>query len=230
MLNVAHFKTGLRIACAALLLTACAAPKTQEDVRATADAAEASLIRFLRDPDMTWLQQNRHRAKAVLVCPNILQAGFVVGGAGGRCLVLAGGGAAPGWNGPAFYTMAIGSVGLQAGAQASEMIALILTDKAVASLLSTSFKLGGDVSVAAGPVGAGTGAPVTADMVSFVRSKGLYGGLNIDGSVISIDEASNQAFYGRPATPTDILVKGSVRSPLSASLVRALSTGAPAQR
>jgi lipid-binding SYLF domain-containing protein len=157
-----------------------------------------------------------------MVCPKILQAGFIVGGSGGRCVVLARSRAASGWNGPAFYRITTGSFGLQAGAQASEMVALIMTEKALNSLLSTSFKLGGDVSVAAGPVGAGAGAPVTADMVSFVRSKGLYGGINLDGSVITIEEGGNQAFYGRPVTPVDILIKGSARSSLGTSLVRAI--------
>jgi lipid-binding SYLF domain-containing protein len=223
MLNVTTYKTGPMVVCLALLLAACATPKTQEDTRATVDAAEASLKRFLSDPDMTWLQRNLPQAKAVMVCPQILQAGFIVGGAAGRCVVLARSSAGHGWNGPAFYRIATGSLGLQAGAQASEMMALIMTEKALNSLLSTSFKLGADVSVAAGPVGAGTGAPITADMVNFVRSKGLYGGINLDGSVITIDAASNQSFYGRPATPVDILIKGSVRSSLGASLVRAVS-------
>jgi lipid-binding SYLF domain-containing protein len=87
------------------------------------------------------------------------------------------------------------------------MVALVMTDKALNSFMSTDFKLGGDVSVAVGPVGAGTGAPITADMVAYVRSKGLYGGLNLNGSVVSIDDAANQAFYGRQVTPVDILVK-----------------------
>jgi lipid-binding SYLF domain-containing protein len=136
------------------------------------------------------------------------------------------------WNGPAFYGIGTGSVGLQAGAQASEMIALLMTDKALNSLLSTSFTLGADVSIAAGPVGAGTGAEITSDVVSFVRSKGLYGGINFDGSVIKIDEAGNQAFYDRPATPVQILVSGNPHSSLGNSLVQAISgpAGAPASR
>lgn len=222
MLNVAAYKTGPLVVSLALLLAACAAPRTQEDTRTTVDAAEASVTRFLRDPDMTWLQKNLSQAKAVMACPKIFQAGFIVGGSGGRCVVLARSAAASGWNGPAFYRITTGSVGLQAGAQASEMVALIMTEKALNSLLSTSFKLGADVSVAAGPVGSGAGSQINADIVSFVRSTGLYGGLNFDGSVITIDEAGNQAFYGRPATPVDILVKGEASSPLAASMIRAL--------
>jgi lipid-binding SYLF domain-containing protein len=223
MLNVTAHKTGLLAVCLSLLLAACATTKTQDETRAITDEAEVTLSRFLRDPDMTWLQKNLPKAKGVMVCPKIIQAGFIVGGAGGSCVVMARRSSGKGWHGPAFYKIATASIGLQAGAQASEMVALLMTDKALNSLLSTSFKLGGDVSIAAGPIGAGAGAPVTADMVNFVRSKGLYGGINLDGSVITIDDAANQSFYGRPATPVDILVKGSVRSPTGSSLARALS-------
>jgi lipid-binding SYLF domain-containing protein len=208
-----------------LLLAACATPRTQEDTRETVKAAEAAFTRFVRDPDMRWMQENLPKAKGVMTCPRILQAGFIFGGAGGRCVVVARGASASGWSGPAFYKMGIGSVGFQAGVQESEMVVLVMTDKALNSLLATSFKLGGDVSIAAGPIGAGTGAPVTADMVSFVRSKGLYGGINIDGSVITVDDNANQAFYGRPVTPVDILIKRSVHSAHD-SLTRAVSRAA----
>ncbi|MET0815767.1 MAG: lipid-binding SYLF domain-containing protein [Pseudoxanthomonas sp.] len=226
MLNVASYKTGPVVVCLSLLLAACATEsekqaEKQEETRATADAAAASLTRFLRDPDMPWLRQNISKARAVMSCPNIFQAGFIVGGSGGRCIVVARTAAAPGWNGPASYRITTGSIGLQAGAQSSEMVALVMTEKALNSLLSNSFKLGADVSVAAGPVGSGAGSQINADIVSFVRSKGLYGGLNIDGSVITIDEEGNRALYGRPVTPVDILVKGSVRGS-GTSIIRAL--------
>jgi lipid-binding SYLF domain-containing protein len=109
------------------------------------------------------------------------------------------------------------------------MVALIMTDNALNSLMSTSFKLGGEVSVAAGPVGAGTGAPITADMVVYTRSKGLYGGINLDGTVITIDEERNRAYYGQAATPVDILVTRSVANPYSAPLAQTAS-GAGAGR
>jgi lipid-binding SYLF domain-containing protein len=226
MLNVAVYKTGPLAVCLCLLLAACATPRTQEDTRATVKAAEAAFGRFVRDPEMRWMQENLPKSKAVMICPRILQAGFILGAAGGRCVVAARGAAGSGWSGPAFYKIGTGSVGFQAGAQESEMVVLVMTEKALNSLLATSFKLGADVSIAAGPIGAGAGAQVTADMVSFVRSKGLYGGINLDGSVIRVDDNANQAFYGRPVTPVDILIKGSVRSSLDDSLIRAVSRAA----
>ncbi|RZA36372.1 MAG: hypothetical protein EOP92_05715 [Lysobacteraceae bacterium] len=213
----------------ALALGGCASAPPMDETRASIDAAQATLGTFINDPDMVWLKQHMHEAKAILVSPRILQAGFVVGASSGQAIVITpkpGGG---GWNGPAFYRMTTGSVGLQAGAQSSEMVALIMTDKAVNSLLSTSFKLGADVSVAAGPIGAGTGVPVTADMVAYTRAKGLYGGLNLDGTVFSIDESRNHTLYGRTVTPVDILVNGTVSSPYAITLGQTATAGARAQ-
>lgn len=110
----------------------------------------------MRDPGMSWFRDHVGEAKAVMIGPRILQAGLIVGGSAGSALVIAHNRSGTGWNGPAFYRMATGSLGLQAGAQETEMVALIMTDKALNSLLSTSFKIGGDVSVAAGPIGVGT--------------------------------------------------------------------------
>jgi lipid-binding SYLF domain-containing protein len=178
----------------------------------------------MRDPDMGWFREHVGQAKAVMISPQILKAGFIFGASGGSALVIAHNPSETAWNGPAFYRIASGSFGLQAGAQASEMVALIMTDKALNSLLSTSFKLGGDVSIAAGPVGVGTGAPITADMVVYTRSKGLYGGINLDGTVISIDDGSNRAYYGQAATPVDILVRRSVSNPYGATLAHTASS------
>lgn len=206
--------------CLGLLLGGCASTNTLDDARATTDPSLATLDRFVKDPDMTWLHDNLPRAKAVLISPQILQAGFIVGGSGGKAVLHARTSGSPGWTGPAFYTLGTGSIGLQAGAEAAEMVALVMSEKALNSFLSTGFKLGGDVSVAAGPVGAGTGAPINADMVVFVRTKGLYGGLNMSGTVVSVDDSANNAFYGRPVTPVDILVKHSASTAIGNALAK----------
>lgn len=212
----------LLAAVAALGLAACASQPTRDETQAQVDAAQATLANFVRDPDMTWFREHVGHAKAVLISPQIVQAGFIVGGSGGSAVLISRDGES--WAGPAFYRIAAGTLGLQAGAQASEMVTLVMTEKGVNSLLSTSFKLGGDVSVAAGPVGAGTGAPINADMVVYTRSKGLYGGLNLDGTVISVDDGRNHAYYGRAATPGDILVTHSVSNPHGQSLARVASS------
>jgi lipid-binding SYLF domain-containing protein len=221
MLKTPARPVGLLLTCA-LLLAGCASTKTLDDARTRADAAEQTFNNFMRDPQMTWLHQNIGRAKAVMITPQFLQAGFIFGGGGGNTVVLARGAGGRGWTGPAFYKMAAGSVGLQAGAESSELVAVVMTDKALASLLSSSFKLGGDVSIAAGPVGAGTGAPINADIVVYARSKGLYGGLNLSGTAVNTDDSANQAFYGRPASPVDILVKHTVTNELGNKLAGAV--------
>lgn len=220
------FRSGFIAIWLVAFLASCASTQTQEEAQTSIKAAEATLINFQRDPEMRWLQENMSKARGILISPRILKGGFIYGGSGGQGLLLARSDAKAPWAGPAFYRIATASIGFQAGVESSEMVALIMTEKALNSFLSTSFKLGGDVSVAAGPVGMGASAPVTADIVAFTRSKGLYGGLNLDGTVITIDEGGNRSLYGRPVTPVDILIKRNATSPDSASLIKAASMGA----
>ncbi|SRR5689334_11107854 len=180
----------------------------QGDQQVLINQAETTLNNFLRDPEMKWLQQNIGRAKAVLISPEIVKAGFIIGGSGGRAVLVAKNGGK--WVGPAFYTLATASVGFQAGIAASEMVTLVMTDKGMNSLMASTFKFGGDASVAAGPVGAGAKSDVTADLIAFSRSKGVYGGLNLDGTVVSSNDDWNKAYYGKPALPPDILIKNAV--------------------
>ncbi len=106
--------------------------------------------------------------------------------------------------------MATGSVGFQAGISVSEGVTMVMTEKGFNSLLATSFRMGGDASIAAGPVGAGAKSDIVADLVTFNRSKGVYGGLNFDGTVVKSSEDWNSAYYGKAVLPPDILVRMSV--------------------
>jgi len=185
----------------------------QTEQQSLVNSAATSLSNFLRDPDMTWLQQNIGRAKAVMIAPQVAKAGFIFGGSGGRAVVLARDAKTGKWVGPAFYAMATASVGFQAGISVSEAVTLVMTDKGFNSLLATSVKLGGDASVAAGPVGAGAKSDVVADFITFSRAKGIYGGLNLDGTVISSSNDWDELYYQKkPLLAPDILVRMSVRS------------------
>jgi len=199
----------LAIASTGLIATSAQA---QSDQQKLVVEAEKTLSNFLRDPDMKWLQNNLGRAKAVLIAPQIVKAGFIFGGSGGRAVLLAKDPKSGKWVGPAFYAMATASVGFQAGVAVSEAITLVMTDKGMNSLLSPSFKMGGDASVAAGPVGAGASSNVVADLIAFSRSKGVYGGLNLDGTVVNTSDDWNEAFYGKKVQSTDILVRMSVHN------------------
>jgi len=196
-------------AVASFALFAPAAQAQSEQQKLVADA-EKVLSNFLRDPDMGWLQQNIRRSKALIIAPEILKAGFIFGGSGGRALVVARDPGSGKWVGPAFYVLATGSVGFQAGISVSEGVTMVMTDKGFNSLLATSFKMGGDASVAAGPVGAGAKSDIVADLITFNRAKGVYGGLNFDGTVVTAADDWNQAYYGKKVLPPDILVRGSV--------------------
>jgi SH3 domain-containing YSC84-like protein 1 len=206
--------TRILLAFAALLLFAGAGGAlAQSEQQKLVDKADKTLSNFLRDPDMTWLQQNIHRAKAVMIAPEVAKAGFIFGGSGGRAVVIAHDAKTGKWVGPAFYALATASVGFQAGISVSENVTLVMTDKGFNSLLADSFKVGGDASVAAGPVGAGAKSDVVADLISFSRAKGLYGGLNLDGTIVHTSNDWNELYYQKkPILAPDILVRMSARA------------------
>ncbi len=127
--------------------------------------AETTFRDFQNDPNMQWLRDNLSRAKAVMIAPEIRKAAFVVGGSGGRAVLLARDPTTGEWSAPAFYTIANASLGLQAGVEKSEVVMLVMTDNGLTSLLKTQAKLGGDVSIATGPVGTGAERGFTTDVV-----------------------------------------------------------------
>jgi len=199
----------------------------QAEQQKLVDQATKSLSNFLRDPDMTWLQQNISRAKAVMIAPEVLKAGFIFGGSGGRAVVLSRDPKSGKWVGPAFFALATASVGFQAGVSVSETVTLVMTDKGMNSLLSASFKLGGDASVAAGPVGAGAKSDIVADFISFSRAKGVYGGLNLDGSVINTSNDWDELYYNKKGISTpDILVRMSAHNKGGNALVAEVTKAA----
>jgi len=106
------------------------------------------------------------------------------------------------------------------------VVMMIMNQKAVDSLLTTSVKLGGDTSIALGPIGAGAKGEITADIISFAKSKGIYAGLNLEGSVVGVREGLNKAYYGREASPAEIIVKQEVSNKGSARLREALKKAA----
>lgn len=200
----------------ALLFAVPAQAQTDED-KLVADA-RTTLSNFMRDPDQTWIHDNIGRAKALLISPQIVKAGFIFGGSGGRAVLVARNGRT--WTGPAFYNLATASVGFQAGLEVSEAIIVVMTDKGLNSLMASTLKIGGDASIAAGPVGAGAKSTVNADLVSFTRSKGVYGGLNLDGTVVNTNIDWNDAYYGKKnVLPPDILISHKVKSAKSSALL-----------
>ncbi len=204
-------QTGITLLVAASAALVAPAAIAQSEQQQLVNSAETTLSNFLRDPQMTWLQKNIGHAKGVLIAPEVVKAGFIFGGSGGRGVLL-GRGPDGKWHGPVFYTLATASVGFQAGIQASENITLVMTEKGLNTLLAPSVKLGADASVAAGPVGAGAAGDVTTDFVAFARAKGVYGGLNLDGTVITANNDWNKDYYGKSVLAPDILVRANVHN------------------
>jgi SH3 domain-containing YSC84-like protein 1 len=212
----AHKRSIARGWVGAIVLAAFSAASTQviaqSEQQDLVNAAETTLSNFTRDPDMTWLQQHLGDAKAVVIAPKIVKAGWIFGGAGGRAVVFARNSPTGRWVGPAFYNIGAASVGFQAGLSLSETLTLVMTEKGLNSLLANSVKLGGDASIAAGPIGAGANSDITTDFVAFSRSKGIYGGLNLEGSVIAVANDWNRSYYGSDVLPPDILVRASAHN------------------
>jgi lipid-binding SYLF domain-containing protein len=158
-------------------------------------------------------------ARCVLVFPNVLKAGFIVGGRGGRGVASCRTGA--GWSAPAYFNLGGGSVGLQIGAESTDFVLLVMNEKGMNSLLSDQFTLGGDASVAAGPVGreagAETDAKLNAQILSYSRSKGLFGGLELKGVVIKPDKDDMRDVYGANVTAKEVLNGNKVTTPAGVS-------------
>lgn len=191
----------------------------------TVNGAVTVLKHFASDPNMTWYREHIGEAKAVLIIPRLVKAGFIFGGSGGTGVVLARDEKTNTWKGPSFATAGSVSWGLQAGGSVAEVVMMAMTDKGKAALLSNKFQAGADASVAAGPVGAGAQAATT-DILQYTRTKGIFGGLSLEGSVIAVRDSLNQAYYGKPVSPVDILVSGDVRNPQARQLIKTLTSGA----
>ena len=199
-----------------LLSPALSAEATDEQL--LVDKARITFESFMSDPNMSYLKDHLKEAKGILIVPSLLKAGFVFGGSGGSGVLIVNDAKKGQWSQPAFYTIGSVSFGLQIGGEAAEVIMMVRTQKAVDKLLTSSFKLGGDTSIAVGPVGGGAKSNVVADIFSFSRSKGAFAGLALDGSVITTRDKWNAAYYGKSVSPVDILVTHSVSNPGSAEL------------
>ena len=156
------------------------------------------------------------RAKGVLICPSIFRMSFLFGGSGGGCVLLARDGAGS-WSDPAFYSMGSGSVGFQAGIQDAELMMFVMTRKGLTAIMDSQFKIGANAGITLATLGAGmegaTTAALRADIVAVEKSKGLYAGISLQGSVLSFDSAGNRAYYGQPVGVQDIAVAMRVNNP-----------------
>lgn len=196
------------------------------DAKALVQKAQATVANFTRNKDFPEFGAALGKARGVLIFPQILKAGFVLGGSGGTGVLMVRDEKTGSWSGPAFYTMGSASFGFQAGASAAEVVMLVHSQKALDSLYTSKVKLGGDASVAVWKKGMGASAALSTDFVAYSLVKGAFAGLAVDGSVIDVRESLNAAYFGKPVTPVEILAKKEVSSPASAGLQAALKKAA----
>ncbi len=193
-----------------------------EQQQALIDRATVTFKSFVADPNMTWFRNHLANAKGILIIPQLLKGAFIFGAEGGTGVLLARDQYTGKWSQPAFYTVGSVSFGLQAGAQSSQIILMIMTDSGLDGLLSTSIKLGADVSIAAGPYGAGAKAE-TVDVLAFSKTKGIFGGISIEGAIITPKDSWNIAYYRKNVRPVDIIIRRMVSNPYSEKLIEAVT-------
>ncbi len=189
------------------------------------ERARQTVSDLMADEDYPLLRDVLSRSKAVLIAPNVIRLGFFLGGRGGAAVLVARDNAGN-WSAPAFYTLGGPSFGFQIGAQSSEIMLCIVSEKGLRAIMNSKFTIGADAGVAVFDMGAGaqaaTGLDANADMYAFARSDGLFVGISLDGTVITPKESYNHMLYGPQATPEAILLQRSYSAPQAAKLLSAL--------
>ena len=160
-----------------------------------------------------------NKSYCVVVYPSVKKAAFVVGGSYGRGIMTCRTGESyrgP-WSAPAMFALEGGSFGLQIGGEATDFVLLIMNDRGAQSVLSSKVKLGADASAAAGPVGrtasAETDIVMKAEILSWSRARGIFGGVSLEGSTMRSDDGANKDLYGKELSAKDIVRGGKVHTP-----------------
>lgn len=184
------------------------------------DKAQLTLEAFASDPQLKdQLKALSKEARALFIVPQFMRGAFIFGGAGGSGVLIVRDEQSGKWGDPVFYNIGSASFGAQIGADVSEMVFVVRTRKGVEEFFTNDFKLGANAGMATGPVGAGMSAQgIAADIVSYARQKGAFAGMALDGAFVSVSNDSNQAYYGKPVRPTDIIVKKEIGNPKSLQL------------
>jgi lipid-binding SYLF domain-containing protein len=207
----------LTVAMLALLVTRIAAASDREDDVNRIQKSARAFKEIMNTPDQGIPQDLLESAKCIAVIPGEVKFAFILGGNYGRGLATCRAGR--GWSAPVFVAIEGGSVGYQIGGSSTDIVMLFMNDHALQSLLSDKFKLGGDASVAAGPVGrhvaAGTDLKLNAEILSYSRTKGVFAGASLDGAVVQADKSGDEALYGHDVNRREIL-NGRVAIPASA--------------
>jgi lipid-binding SYLF domain-containing protein len=192
-------------------LPAVAAPEAVTDQTLMVGRAATTLERLRTDANLSGNLTNAlHQARAVFIVPDLVKAGFLLGAQYGTGILLARGTDGQ-WSGPAFYSVAAGSIGLQIGVQDAETVYVIMSEGGLQAIMADRFKLGAEAGLAVVTMGAGGEAATTsnvgADIYAFSRAVGLFGGAALDGAAILPRHSWNAAYYGATPLPEDILLQ-----------------------
>ncbi len=165
-------------------------------------------------PDQSIPEELLAKCKAIAIYPSVLKGGFIFGARFGKGVVVARDPKTGQWGSIAFSTIGGGSWGLQIGGQATDLILVIMNERGLDGILSDNFTLGAGAAVSAGPVGrnseVSTDLTLRANIISYSRSRGLFGGISLEGTVLTQDNNSNTEYYGKPVTSRGILLGGVV--------------------
>jgi len=193
------------------------------------EAAEV-LTEIHQAPDKDIPNDLWEKASCVAVIPGVKKVAFVLGGEYGKGVLSCRQGG--GWSAPSFMLLEKGSIGFQIGGQSADLILLVMNDRGVQRLLEDKVALGGEMSVAGGPVGrdarAMTDAQLKAQILSYSRTQGLFAGIDLTGGVLKPDNDDNEDLYGRKVTAREILVDRTVPPPPAASVFMTALRRAPA--
>lgn len=177
------------------------------------------LKEILGTPDKGIPRDLIDKAECVIVYPSVKKAGFIVGAEYGRGAITCRTGKdfrGP-WSAPAMFALEGGSVGFQIGGEATDFVLLIMNEKGADSVMSSKVKLGADASAAAGPVGRTTSAEtdvaMKAEILSWSRARGVFGGVSLEGSTMRSDDGGNKSLYGKELSPKEIVREGKVQTP-----------------
>jgi len=199
------------LAIAALGLAGCALsmpPSTQSEALVEKARSTVEAFKQRQEPPNDIFRAELRNARGIVVLPGVIKGGLFVGAEVGDGVLLARDDTGA-WGYPAFYTLGAGNFGIQIGAEASEIVLVLRSDKAVAAMVNHQGKLGAEVEVTGGTIGAGIGAATTAnvgaDIVAFSKGTGIYGGGVIEGAVLARRKDLNEGYYGAGATPQAIV-------------------------
>jgi lipid-binding SYLF domain-containing protein len=217
------------LASAATLALAPSLARAQADQQHMVDQATLTVNEIFGDSNFADARDIIKRARAVMILPRLFRAGFIIGGEGGGGVLLGrdGGGS---WTSPAFYGTGSGSVGLQIGIQDAQVIMMIMNDKALNAILDSQFKFGADASIAIATIGAGisgsTTAALRADIVAISKTRGLFAGAALEGTIMASRSEWNKLYYGREASARQIVVAAELHNPAADGLRGALMRAA----